>query len=105
MVIPHFRNQTAHTIDFLLKKEVYLPNTGLRRKYFPMPPISIDEARHQLDLIDHEFHLFREEESWKLQVIYRRNHGDYGVIKTYDLACHCPCQGYLNNKTYMIWQC
>ncbi|HGY5533165.1 MAG TPA: ribosome hibernation-promoting factor, HPF/YfiA family [Prochlorococcus sp.] len=62
-------------------KEAHLPNPGVRRKYFPMPPMSVEAARHQLDLIDHDFYLFREQESGELQVIYRRNHGGYGVIQ------------------------
>ena len=62
-------------------KEAHLPNPGVRRKYFPMPSMSVEAARHQLDLIDHDFYLFREQESGELQVIYRRNHGGYGVIQ------------------------
>ena len=62
-------------------KEAHLPNPGVSRKYFPMPPMSVEAARHQLDLIDHDFYLFREQESGELQVIYRRNHGGYGVIQ------------------------
>lgn len=36
-------------------KEAHLPDPGVRRKYFSMPPMSVEEARHQLDLIDHDF--------------------------------------------------
>ena len=43
--------------------------------------LGLEEARRQLDLIDHDFYLFREKESEQLQVIYRRNHGGYGVIQ------------------------
>ena len=46
-----------------------------------MPPMNIEEARHQLDLIDHDFYLFKEKDSGTLQVIYRRNHGGYGLIQ------------------------
>ena len=68
--------------DSLLEgREAELPNPGVRRKYFAMPPMSLDEARRQLDLIDHDFYLFRERDSDELQVIYRRNHGGYGVIQ------------------------
>ncbi len=63
-------------------KEAKLPNPGIRRKYFPMNPMSIYEAMHQLDLIDHDFYLFKEEKSGELQVIYRRKHGGYGVIQS-----------------------
>jgi len=49
-----------------------------------MPPMTVEEARHQLDLIDHDFYLFRDAASQELQVIYRRNHGGYGVIQARD---------------------
>ncbi len=62
-------------------KAAHLPLPGIRRKYFSMLPMSIDEARHQLDLIDHDFYLFREESSKELQVIYRRKQGGYGLIQ------------------------
>ena len=63
---------------------MHLPNPGVRRKYFPMVPMSVEKAREQLDLIDHDFYLFREEETRELQVIYKRNHGGYGVIQARD---------------------
>ena len=62
-------------------KEAHLPNPGIRRKYFSMKPMDIDQARHQLDLIDHDFYFFRNEENNELQVIYKRNHGGYGIIQ------------------------
>ena len=65
-------------------KEAKLPDPGIRRKYFPMPPMSIDQARHQLDLIDHDFYFFKEIKSNQLQVIYRRKHGGYGLIQAKD---------------------
>ena len=67
--------------SLLQGREAELPDPGVRRKYFAMPPMSLNEARRQLDLIDHDFYLFRDEDSDQLQVIYRRNHGGYGVIQ------------------------
>ncbi|WP_250398056.1 ribosome-associated translation inhibitor RaiA [Synechococcus sp. MU1651] len=76
----------ASTVEasLLQGREAELPDPGVRRKYFAMPPMGLEEARRQLDLIDHDFYLFREKESDQLQVIYRRNHGGYGVIQARD---------------------
>ncbi len=74
-------DESIDTSSLIEKKEANLPNPGVRRKYFSMPPMNIDQARHQLDLIDHDFYLFRDVESNELQVIYKRNHGGYGVIQ------------------------
>jgi putative sigma-54 modulation protein len=62
-------------------KAAELPSRGVRRKYFDMPPMSLDEAMHQLELIDHDFYLFRDADSGELQVVYHRNHGGFGVIQ------------------------
>ena len=66
------------------EKEAHLPSPGIRRKYFSMKPMSINEAKSQLDLIDHDFYFFRNEDTQDLQVIYKRNHGGYGVIQAKD---------------------
>ena len=67
--------------SLLAGKEPHLPDPGVRRKYFEMPPMSLEKAREQLDLIDHDFYLFRDEDGLALRVIYKRNHGGYGVIQ------------------------
>ena len=74
-------NESPVEESLLQGREAELPNPGVRRKYFAMPPMGLDEALRQLDLIDHDFYLFREKDSDQLQVIYRRNHGGYGVIQ------------------------
>ena len=68
----------------LLKKgmEVSLPEPSIKNKYFEMNPISSEEARKQLDLIDHDFYVFRNKKNNELQVIYKRNHGGYGLIQS-----------------------
>ena len=46
-----------------------------------MPPMALQEALHQLELIDHDFYVFRDSETDQIQVLYRRNHGGFGVIQ------------------------
>ena len=68
----------------LLKEgmEASLPAPSIKNKYFEMNPISSEEARKQLDLIDHDFYVFRNKKNNELQVIYKRNHGGYGLIQS-----------------------
>ena len=68
----------------LLKErmEASLPEPSIKNKYFEMKPISSEEARKQLDLIDHDFYVFRNKKNNELQVIYKRNHGGYGLIQS-----------------------
>ncbi|MFM8525191.1 MAG: ribosome hibernation-promoting factor, HPF/YfiA family [Cyanobacteriota bacterium] len=58
-----------------------LPQPGVRRKYFAMAPMSLDQALQQLDLLDHDFYVFRDAGTDSIQVVYRRNHGGFGVIQ------------------------
>ncbi|OKH18151.1 ribosomal subunit interface protein [Hydrococcus rivularis NIES-593] len=58
-----------------------LPPEVVRMKYFAMPPMSIEEALEQLQLVDHDFYMFRNRDTNEINVIYQRNHGGYGVIQ------------------------
>ena len=40
----------------------------VRKKSFPMPPISVDEAMLCLEYIDHDFYVFRNEETGQMCV-------------------------------------
>jgi putative sigma-54 modulation protein len=62
-------------------REAAVPHRGVRRKYFSMPPMNLEEALHQLEMIDHDFFVFRDADSGQIQVVYRRNHGGFGVIQ------------------------
>ena len=64
-----------------LDREPDLPKEVIRNKYFAMPPMTVDDALHQLDVIDHDFYVFRNSETGEINVIYERNHGGYGVIQ------------------------
>ncbi len=58
-----------------------LPAEVVRMKYFAMPTMSIEDALEQLQLVDHDFYMFRNQETDEINVIYIRNHGGYGVIQ------------------------
>ena len=53
----------------------------VKTKQFTVKPMSAEEAALQLDLIGHDFFVFRSEESGEINVIYRRNNGGYGIIE------------------------
>jgi putative sigma-54 modulation protein len=58
-----------------------LPGKVVRTKYFSMPPMTLAEAQEQLQLVGHDFYMFRNAETGEINVIYERNHGGYGVIQ------------------------
>jgi putative sigma-54 modulation protein len=68
--------------DLIGDRTPELPSEVLRMKYFAMPAMTIDEALEQLQLVDHDFYMFRNAKSNEINVIYeRKNHGGYGVIQ------------------------
>lgn len=51
-----------------------------RRKKFVMHPMTEEEAALQMDLIGHDFFIFRNAETGDINVIYKRSGGGYAVI-------------------------
>ncbi len=67
--------------DLIGDRTPELPGVVVRTKYFAMPPMTIEAALEQLQLVGHDFYMFRNVESGEINVIYERNHGGYGVIQ------------------------
>ncbi len=51
-------------------------------KTFPMKPMSVDEAILQLEMLDHDFFVFKDADTARLKVVYKRKDGNYGLIET-----------------------
>lgn len=52
----------------------------VKRKKIDVKPMDEEEAILQMELLGHEFYLFKDAETGKPAVIYRRKDGDYGII-------------------------
>ena len=53
----------------------------VKTKQFNVKPMSAEEAALQLELVGHDFFVFRSDDSGEVNVIYRRRDGDYGLIE------------------------
>ncbi|WP_134322645.1 ribosome hibernation-promoting factor, HPF/YfiA family [Cumulibacter soli] len=62
----------------------YLPGQIVREKSHPATPMSVDEALEAMELVGHDFYLFRCRDTDKPTVVYRRRAYDYGVIRLDD---------------------
>ena len=52
----------------------------VRTKRFAMKPMHVDEAIDQMQLVGHDFFLFRNVDEDELNVLYRRMDGSYGLL-------------------------
>ena len=63
------------------KEEVQKADT-IRVKKIDLTEMSVDEAITQMELLDHEFYMFKNEETHSSAVVYKRNSGGYGLIES-----------------------
>lgn len=54
----------------------------VRRKRFPMKPMTAEDAAVQMELLGHSFFVYRDADAGCICVLYRRQDGNYGVIET-----------------------
>ncbi len=54
----------------------------VKRKSIEVKPMHEEEAILQMELLGHEFYMFKDAETSKPAVIYKRKDGNYGIIET-----------------------
>ena len=55
----------------------------VRTKMFPVKPMTPEEAVLQMNLLEHEFFIFKNQDhDDAFSIVYRRKKGDYGLIET-----------------------
>lgn len=64
--------------------QAHLPGQIVREKSHPATPMTVDEALEAMELVGHDFYLFRCADTEKPTVVYRRRAYDYGVIRLDD---------------------
>lgn len=62
-----------------VEDEAALPRI-VRTKEFQVKPMSGEEAVEQMELLGHSFFVFRDAENGNINVLYRREDGNYGLI-------------------------
>ncbi len=74
--------QTAASEDSVVvnEKTMSWPKV-VRIKRFAVKPMSVAEAAEQMELLGHSFFLFVNAENDTLNLLYRRNDGNYGLIE------------------------
>ena len=57
------------------------PGRVVRIKDHPSDPITVDQALFQMELVGHDFYLFKDAESGLCSVVYRRKGFNYGLLR------------------------
>ncbi len=55
--------------------------TVVRTKHFSIKPMDVQEAIMQMNMISHDFYVFRDAKTEEVSVVYRRADGNYGLIQ------------------------
>jgi putative sigma-54 modulation protein len=62
-------------------EEIEAPQRVVKSKRFLVKPMPVDEAINQMELLGHDFFLFIDADTERLNLLYRRQNGDYGLIE------------------------
>jgi len=60
------------------------PGRVVREKEHTAKPMTIDQALFEMELVGHDFFLFKDVDSGRATVVYRRHAYDYGLIRLAD---------------------
>lgn len=52
----------------------------IREKHFVVKPATVDEAILQMNMLGHNFYLFRDADTDEINLVYTRKDGSYGVL-------------------------
>lgn len=71
--------------DYFVPKDDYEVEGGephiVREKTFALEAMTPDDAALQMEMLDHSFFVFKDLESTSVNVVYRREDGNYGLLK------------------------
>jgi len=62
-------------------EEIEAPKRVVKTKRFLVKPMPVDEAISQMELLGHDFFLFIDADTERLNLLYRRKDGNYGLIE------------------------
>ena len=54
----------------------------VKKKKFELEPMTVDEAVMQMEMLEHSFYVFLNMETDSVNVVYKRNEKDYGLMET-----------------------
>ena len=69
-------------IEEIEEVETEVEEKIVKRKTIEVKPMSEEEAILQMELLGHQFYIFKDSETLKPSVVYKRKEGNYGIIES-----------------------
>ncbi len=80
-----YRSSTSHRLENHKQEETPMTTEAVaeivRIKQVSMKPMTASEATLQMDLLGHEFFVFKNSDSDEINVVYKRHDENYGLIE------------------------
>lgn len=76
------KNEINFMTDFKVNSKEEEKGKIVKRKIMEMKPMNEEEAILQMNLLDHNFFVFKNIDNGDISVLYQRKDGDYGIIET-----------------------
>lgn len=73
--------------DFIAQEDVAVEEPEeteyqiVRSKHFPVKPLDAEEAILQMNMVGHQFYMYRNASTGEINVVYRRKDGTYGLLE------------------------
>jgi len=71
----------SDVLEFLEEEPIITEGQVVKKKTFELDPITVDDARAYMEAVGHNFYVFLNAESGQINVIYKRNDGNLGLIE------------------------
>ena len=68
--------------NFEVEEEEAPESKILKRKQVEVKPMNEEEAILQMELLGHQFYMYKDSDTLKYAVVYKRNDGNYGIIES-----------------------
>lgn len=79
-----FKNTSVEKAFYELPEDEQDDIKITRTKKFVLRPMSVEEAILQMNLLGHEFFLFRNETNGAIELVYKKKNNEYGLIEPID---------------------
>ena len=80
------KSDTVLNFEYELTNDEEVDNGNLivKRKSLELKPMDEEEAILQLELLGHDFFIYKDVKTGEINILYKRKDGNYGVIETND---------------------